>query len=107
MELEAAHWVATFMNDEPVDQQCFERWLRGDPRRRELFDRMWQRIMGPNMETVLHAYRRKRETKRKRMAAACAGILVLFAGYGAPPTTMTFFCAPPRIWESSRSRAAR
>lgn len=94
IELEAAQWVVSRMNEESFDREGFDAWLAGDPRRKPLFDTMWRRIMGRNMDQVLNAYRRQRQSRRVFAAGSIACMLVLLGGYQAQPLIELFLAAP-------------
>jgi len=94
MEQEAAQWVACRMGDEPFDENSFNAWLAGDPRRKPLFDAMWRRIMGPNMDGALNAYAKRRRSRQALLAGSLAAILALIGGYKAIPSIELLFAQP-------------
>jgi transmembrane sensor len=73
------------MSDEAFDEDAFDAWLAGDPRRRSTFDTMWRRIMGPEMDAALEAYRRRGPSRRALFVSCAAVLLVLVGGYKAVP----------------------
>lgn len=89
-EWEAAQWVGRQMGDQPFDKAGFDAWLAGDPHRKVLFDAMWQRIMGPNMDETLGAVIRRRRARRAWTAGGVVAGFVLLAGYQALPTLELF-----------------
>ncbi|WP_053552657.1 FecR family protein [Sphingopyxis sp. 113P3] len=82
------------MDGEPVDEAAFDAWLSGDPRRKAVFDAMWRRMMGSNMDLALDAYSRKRPSPRALVTGALAVALVMFGGYKAVPSVELFFTQP-------------
>jgi len=86
VEWEAAQWVARQMGDEPFDQESFDAWLAGDPRRKPLFEKMWQSIMGPRMDRALDAFAQRRRANRSLLTGSVVAALVLTGGYMALPS---------------------
>lgn len=94
IEWEAAQWVARRMGEEPFDETAFEAWLAGDSRRAPLFDTMWQRFMGPDMDDALTAYGRRGRSRRVLVAGGVAGLLALVGGYAAWPSAELLLAQP-------------
>ena len=95
VEWEAAQWVARRMGDEPFDKAAFDAWLVGEPRRKALYDVMWQRVMGPNMDAALDAFaRQRRRSVRAGLAGGIVAVLALFVGYKAMPSVELFMAQP-------------
>jgi len=93
IEMEAAQWVASRMNEESFDKAGFDAWLAGDPRRKPLFDTMWRRIMGPDIDQAVEDYGRRRRSRRRMAAGIAACALLLSGGYQAWPA-IELFLAP-------------
>lgn len=89
--MEAAQWVAARMNETSFDSIGFDAWLAGDSRREPLFDTMWQRIMGSNMNHVLETYGQRRQSRRRLAAGAIACACALTGAYQAQPSVELFF----------------
>ena len=85
IEWEAAQWVSRRMGDQPFDQDGFDTWLAGDPRRKALFDAMWSRVMSSTMDETLDAVVRQRRSKRTLVAGSVVAVLAVLGGYQALP----------------------
>jgi transmembrane sensor len=94
MEWEAAQWVARRMGDQPFDEDGFDAWLAGDPRHKVLFDAMWPRIMGSNMDETLEAVIRQRRSKRSLVVGGVVAALALLGGYQALPLVELLLSQP-------------
>lgn len=73
------------MGNEEFDEAAFNAWLAGDPRRQPVFDTMWQRLMGSDMDAALNAYGRRGTARRTHVASGVAILLVVAVGYKAMP----------------------
>lgn len=93
-EWQAAQWVGRQMGNQPFDKDGFDAWLAGDPHRKALFDAMWQRVMGPQMDQTLGAVVRQQRSKQALVVGSVVAALVLFAGYQALPTIELFLSQP-------------
>lgn len=93
-EWQAAQWVAQRMGDQPFDKPAFDAWIARDPRHQPLFDTMWTRIMGPNMDGALGAYGQRRQARRVWLAGSAAAMLALVGGYEVLPSAELFMAAP-------------
>jgi transmembrane sensor len=93
-EWEAAQWIARQMGDEPFDRAAFNAWLAGDPQRGPLFEKMWQRVMGPGMDDAPTAYGQRGRSRRALLAGGMAGLLVLVGGYTAWPSIELLLTRP-------------
>ena len=91
---EAAQWVSRQMGDQPFDKDGFNAWLADDPRRKELFDAMWERVMGPKMDATLGAVSRRQRSKRKFMVGSVVAVFFLFVGYQALPSIALLLSTP-------------
>lgn len=100
IEWEAAQWVARQMGGEPFDREGFDSWLAGDPRRKPLFDTMWQRVMGPRMDEALDAFVHRRRSRRSLLAGGLVVLLALFGSYRAWPS-LELFLAQPREYAAT------
>lgn len=76
------------------DDAGFDAWLAGDPRRREVFDTMWRRVMGPEAATALIAWERRGASRRGLVTSGIAMLLVGAGVYQAMPWQPQPF-APP------------
>lgn len=85
MRWEAAQWIERRTGDEPFDEAAFDAWLAGDSRRQPVFDAMWRRIMGSDMDAALRAYDRRGSSRRTWLASGVAFLLVGAVGYKAMP----------------------
>ncbi|MBY8824367.1 FecR family protein [Sphingomonas colocasiae] len=81
------------MNGGSFDKAGFDAWLAADPRRKPLFDTMWRRIMGADIDQALHDYGRRRRSRKRLAAGAAACMLFLSAAYQARPA-IELFLAP-------------
>jgi transmembrane sensor len=90
IEWEAAQWVAVQMGGESFDREGFDAWLAGDPRRKPLFDTMWQRIMSPGMDGALGAFVQQRRLGWSLLAGGAAVLVALSSGYMAWPSLELF-----------------
>lgn len=82
---EAAEWVERRMGDEPFDEAAFETWLKGDPGRGPVFDAMWRRIMGSDMEAALNAYAKRGVSRQAWAAGGVVALLAIVGGYKSLP----------------------
>jgi transmembrane sensor len=73
------------MRDEPFDDAAFASWLAGDPRRSAVFDAMWRRIMGSDMDAALNGYTHRAVSRRAWAAGSAALLVILTGGYQALP----------------------
>lgn len=94
IEWEAAQWVARRMSDEPFDEAGFNAWLAGAPRRRALFETMWQRFNGAGLDEALEGYARRRQGRRAALAGVGAAVLMLAGGYAAWPSAELLIARP-------------
>jgi transmembrane sensor len=78
------------MDDGAFDHGAFEAWLASDPRNQSVFEAMWRRTMGSQMDTALHAYERRRITRRA-LSSVVAVAVVLVAGHQAMPFIEGYF----------------
>lgn len=81
---EAAQWIERRMDDRAFDDRAFDAWLTSDPRHQSVFDAMWRRTMGSQMDSALNAYERRR-TLRRALPAIGAAVLALIGGHQAMP----------------------
>lgn len=72
------------MGDGAFDHGAFEAWLASDPRNPSMFEAMWRRTMGGQMDTALHAYERRRITRRA-VPTVVAVALAVVGAYQAMP----------------------
>lgn len=93
---EAAEWVERRMGDEPFDEAAFEKWLDGDPGRGPVFNAMWRRIMGSDMEVALNAYSKRGVSRRTWAAATAVALLALVGGYKSLPLIELTLAQPER-----------
>ncbi|WP_146163375.1 FecR family protein [Sphingomonas fennica] len=100
IEWEAAQWVACRMGGEAFDEAGFDAWLAGDARRKPLFDTMWRRVMGADMDVALRAYRQRRRARHVALASAAGLLLACTGGYAAWPS-VELFLAQPRHYASA------
>lgn len=82
---EAAQWIERRIGDEEFDETGFEAWLADDPRRQPVFDTMWRRVMGSDMDVALNVYNRRGATTRALVAGGAAFLLIAVGGYQAMP----------------------
>ena len=82
------------MAEDMFDAQAFDAWLAGDPRRGPVFETMWRRVMGSDMDAALGAYARRGASTRARVAAGAALLLVLSGGYNALPLVERHLARP-------------
>lgn len=73
------------MGDEAFDEAAFDAWLASDPEHQPMFDTMWRRIMGSEMDAALSAYKRRGETRRTVLTSAAAMLLAAAGSYKAMP----------------------
>ncbi len=98
--MEAAEWVARRMNADAFDSTGFDAWVAGDPRRQPVFDAMWNRIMGPEMDRALsmgHHRRQKGATGMPvggMLAGGVLAVLLLAGGYQMMPAAQLFLTSP-------------
>lgn len=88
------------MNDEPFDTARFDAWIAADPRHKALFDTMWRRVMGPDMDAALQAYGHRRRARKHMLAGGAAAVLAMLGGYQALPS-IELFLTEPRIYAAS------
>jgi len=72
------------MDDGAFDDGAFEAWLASDPRHQSVFEAMWRRTMGSQMDTALRTYERRRITARA-LPSVLAVALAVAGGYWAMP----------------------
>jgi transmembrane sensor len=72
------------MDDGAFDHGAFEAWLVSDPRNQSVFEAMWRRTMGSQVDTALRAYERRRITRRA-LPAVVAAALALVGAHQAMP----------------------
>lgn len=73
------------MDEGAFDEAAFDAWLADDPARQPVFDTMWQRIMGSDMDAALSAYKRQGTSRRTVLAGVAATLLVGAGGYKTMP----------------------
>jgi transmembrane sensor len=99
---EAAQWVERRMDDGPFDQRAFDAWLASNPRHQSVFEAMWRRTMGSQMDTALSAYERQR-TLRRALPALGAAVLALAGGHQAMPFIEGYFAPVKEYQVADRS----
>lgn len=99
IELEAAQWVVSRMDDAAFDQSGFDAWIAADARREPVYDRMWRRIMGPNLGDALDAVGRQRKSRRQAAIGVAACALALLGGYQAWPS-VELMLAPAQAYQA-------
>jgi len=85
MKWAAAQWIERRMDDEAFDEAAFDAWLASDPGHGPVFDTMWRRTMGPDMDAALNSYKRQGASRRTVLASVVAALLVTAGGYKAMP----------------------
>lgn len=73
------------MGNDRFDEEAFNIWLSSDPRCRSVFDAMWRRTMGSEMNAALGSYERRGVSRRTWLASGMAVLLVVACGYKAMP----------------------
>ena len=99
IELEAAQWVVSRMDDGAFDQPGFEAWIAGDARCKPVYDRMWRRIMGSNLGEALDAADRQRRSRKPVAIGVAACALALVGGYQAWPA-VELMLAPAAAYQA-------
>ncbi|AJP70777.1 FecR family protein [Sphingomonas hengshuiensis] len=95
---EAAQWVERHMDNAPFDEAGFRSWLSGNPRCQPIFETMWQRVMGPDMDYALCDYGRRKSMARKRLASAAVVALLSLVSYQSLPS-IELQLATPQTFE--------
>lgn len=91
---DAAQWIARRMDNDPFDEDAFNIWLSSDPRCRSVFDAMWRRTMGSQMDAALGSYERRGASRRTWLASGMAVLLVVACGYTAMPLVELHLASP-------------
>lgn len=78
------------MDDDAFDEGAFDAWLASDPRHRSVFEAMWRRTMGSQMDNALSVYERRR-TLHRALPVAGAAALALVGGIQAMPVIEGYF----------------
>lgn len=87
------------MDDGAFDRGAFEAWLASDPRNQSVFEAMWRRTMGSQMETALRTYERRRITRRALPSVAAVAVAAaLVGGHQAMPFIEGYF-APVKEYQ--------
>ena len=82
------------MDKGPFDEDAFNIWLSSDPRCRSVFDAMWRRTMGSQMDAALDSYQRRGASRRTWVASGVAALLVVVCGYKAMPLVELRLASP-------------
>ena len=82
------------MDNDPFDEDAFNNWLSSDPRCRSVFDAMWRRNMGCQMDAGLGSYERRGASRRTWVASGMAVLLVVVGGYKAMPLVELRLASP-------------
>lgn len=79
---------------EPFDAPAFTAWLDRDPRRAKVFEAMWRRVTGPDMDAAVRAYDRRGSARRTTVASGVAVLLIGAVAYKAMPVIELSFASP-------------
>lgn len=86
---------------EPFDEAAFAAWLGGDGHRKAVFEAMWGRVMGPELDIAVRAFDRRRSATR---AVLASGVSMLLAGgllYQAVPM-LEMGLATPQLYAAQK-----
>lgn len=88
------------MDNDPFDEAAFNIWLSSDPRCRSVFDAMWRRTMGSEMDAALGSYEWRGASKRTWLTSGMVVLLVVTCGYKAMPL-VELRLAPPQDYAAA------